>query len=95
MRTLTSTLLEAQQQANAVPYIKLEAVNKVFGVDKYKWTRLYEGSEDDHFHALTMPDDGSMVRVRITPPSDARKLYRQRVADPGPSSVLLSTQNTL
>ena len=27
-----------------------------------------------------------LIRVRITPPSDSRKLYRQRVASPGPES---------
>ncbi|MBA7483287.1 hypothetical protein ES707_18798 [subsurface metagenome] len=50
------------------------------------WTRLYTGSEADYFHALTIPDDGSLIRVRTTPSSDARRLYRQRVADPGPES---------
>jgi hypothetical protein len=33
-----------------------------------------------------MPGDGSLIRARITPPGDSRKLYRQRVANPGPSS---------
>jgi hypothetical protein len=86
MRTLTSTLLTAQQRSNAVPYVKLEAVNRIAGVDRYSWMRLYEGSEDDYFHALTMPNDGSMIRVRTTPPSDSGKLYRQRVSNPGPES---------
>ncbi len=86
MRTLTSTLLAAQQQANAVPYIKVEVVNKTAGVDRYNWTRLYEGSEVDYHHAMTMPGDGSMVRARTTPPNDSRKLYRQRVVAPGPGS---------
>ncbi|MCK4863639.1 MAG: hypothetical protein KAS25_05040, partial [Dehalococcoidales bacterium] len=48
------------------------------------WDRLYDGSEDDYFHALTMPGDGSLVRARITLPADSRKLYRQRVGSPGP-----------
>ena len=86
MRDLTSTLMTAQQQAVAVPYIKLEAVNKIAGVDRYSWIRLYDGSEVDWFHTLTMPGDGSMVRARTTPSSDSRKLYRQRVSSPGPES---------
>lgn len=53
---------------------------------RLQWSRLYSGSEADYFHALTIPSDGSLIRVRITPPSDSRKLYRQRVADPGPES---------
>ncbi|MFC1902468.1 hypothetical protein ACFLX4_00150 [Chloroflexota bacterium] len=47
---------------------------------------MHTGSEDDYFHALTIPGDGSLIRVRVTPPADSRKLYRQRVADPGPAS---------
>jgi len=86
MRSLTSTLLAAQKQAATTPYVKVEAKNKVAGVVRYDWSRLYTGSEDDCFHALTMPGDGSIIRVRITPPSDSGKLYRQRVPAPGPSS---------
>ncbi len=86
MRTLSATLLAAQKQAATIPYVKVEARNKIAGVVRYDWTRLYTGSEADYFHALTMPGDGSLIRARITPPSDSRKLYRQRVPDPGPSS---------
>ena len=86
MRELTSTLLSAQQQAAAVPFVRVEAVNRIAGVIRLDWTRLYTGSEPDYFHALTMPADGSLVRVRITPPADSRKLYRQRVASPGPGT---------
>jgi hypothetical protein len=86
MRTLTSTLLTAQKQAASIPYMKIEAVSKIAGVDKYSWSRLYDGSEDDYFHTLTIAGDGSMVRARITPVSDSRKLYRQRVSNPGPGS---------
>jgi hypothetical protein len=86
MRSLTATLLAAQKEASHIPYIKLEAKNRIAGVVRLDWTRLYTGSEDDYFHALTMPGDGSLIRARITPPSDGRKLYRQRVANPGPPS---------
>ena len=86
MRSLSSTLLAAQKQATRIPYVRVEAKNKIAGVVRLDWARLYSGSEADYFHALTIPDDGSVIRVRITPPADSRKLYRQRVADPGPSS---------
>jgi len=86
MRSLTSTLLAAQKQAATTPYVKVEAKNKIAGVVRYDWTRLYSGSEDDYFHAFTMPGDGSLIRARITPPDDSRKLYHQRVASPGPGS---------
>jgi hypothetical protein len=86
MRQLSSTLLAAQKEASPIPYVKVEASNKHCGVVNLRWERLYSGSEDDYYHAVTMPADGSLVRVRVTPPSDSRKLYRQRVADPSPQS---------
>lgn len=86
MRSLSATLLTAQKEASHIPYVKVEAKNKIAGIVRLDWARLYTGSEDDYFHSLTMPDDGSLIRVRVTPPSDSRKLYRQRVADPTPQS---------
>jgi hypothetical protein len=86
MRELTSTLLAAQQQASRIPCVKVEASNKHASVVNLRWERLYTGPEADYHHALTMPGDGSLIRVRLTPPSDARKLYRQRVVSPGPQS---------
>jgi hypothetical protein len=86
MRNLSSTLLAAQQSASRIPYIKVEALNTIGGVVRYDWERLYTGSEDDYFHAVTLPSDGSLIRVRVTLPADSRKLYRQRVTNPGPGS---------
>ncbi len=86
MRNLTETLLAAQKQATATPCVRVEVNNKIAGVVRYDWSRLYTGSEDDYYHALTMPGDGSLIRARITLPADSRKLYRQRVADPAPGS---------
>jgi hypothetical protein len=86
MRQLSSTLLAVQKQATSVPYAKVEASNKHSGVVNLQWARLYTGSEDDYFHAVTIPGDGSLIRVRITPTADSRKLYRQRVANPSPQS---------
>lgn len=86
MRSLTTTLLAAQKQATAIPYVKVTATNKIAGVVRYDWSQLYSGSEEEGYHALTMPGDGSLIRVRITPPADSRKLYRQRVSDPDTES---------
>ena len=82
MRNLSSTLLAAQKAASHIPYVKVEACNTICGVVRYDWERLNTGSEDDYFHAVTLPSDGSLIRVRITLPADSRKLYRQRVANP-------------
>jgi hypothetical protein len=86
MRELTTTLLAAQKSATATPYVKLAVTNRIAGAVRYDWERLYTGGEDEYFHDLTIPGDGSLIRVRITPPSDSQKLYRQRVASPGPGS---------
>jgi len=86
MRELTGTLAAAQKAASRVPYVNLKAAARISGVVRLDWDRLYTGGEDDYFHALTMPGDGSLVRTRITLPGDSRKLYRQRVSDPGPES---------
>ena len=86
MRNLSSTLLAAQKQATHTPYVKLEAKNKIAGVVRLDWERLYSGSEPDYSHAVTMPGDGSLIRVRVTLPADSCKLYRQRVANPSPES---------
>ena len=48
MRSLTSILLAAQKDAAAIPYVKVEAKNKIAGVVRYDWSRLYEGMEDDY-----------------------------------------------
>ena len=74
MRNLTSTLLAAQQEASHTPYVKVEARNTIAGIVRLDWERLYTGGEYDYFHALTMPGDGSLIRVRSTPPVDGRKL---------------------
>ncbi|MBN1643555.1 MAG: hypothetical protein JW856_01860 [Dehalococcoidales bacterium] len=56
------------------------------GVRRLKWARLYEGTEYDCHHGLCIAGDGSLIRVRLTMPSDDGKLYRQRVAEPGSQS---------
>ncbi len=94
MRTLTSTLLAAQQKASHTPYLKVEVKNKIAGVVRLDWVRLYTGTEDDYFHAMAMPGDSSLIRARITLPADGRKLYRQRVANPGPASDFSSWSYT-
>ena len=86
MRELSDTLIEAQRAASHAPYVMVEAKNRIAGVVRLDWGRLYFGEEDDYFHGVTIPGNGSLVRARIGPPSDARKLYRQTVPDPGPLS---------
>jgi hypothetical protein len=87
MRELSETLLKTQKQSSHIPYVKLEAVNKANGATRLDWQRLYSGVEEEYYHALTLAADGSLIRIRITPTSDSRKLYVQRTANPGEDSV--------
>ena len=37
MRSLSSTLLAAQKEASHIPYVKVEAKNKIAGVVRLDW----------------------------------------------------------
>jgi len=86
VRTLSATLLSAQRASSRLPYLNVVASNRLAGVIRLKWQRLYQGDEPDNYHALCMPADGSLIRVRVSPGDDASKLYRQRVVNPTPDS---------
>ena len=84
MRSLSATLLAAQKSPARFPYVRVEVKERVGGVVRLNWTRLYSGSEPDFYHAATMPGDGSLLRARVD--SSDYQLYYQRVANPGPGS---------
>ena len=86
MRTLSSSLLAAQQSSSLTPRIEVTISNKTSGVVRLDWERLYTGTEEDSPHAVTIPGDGSLIRIRATNSGTSRKLYRQRVTSPGSSS---------
>lgn len=83
MRTLSSTLIAAQKSPASYPHAKVEVKDRVGGITRLHWTRLYTGAEPDNFHAAAMPGDGSLIRLRI---DAANNLYRQRVTTPGTGS---------
>ncbi|MBI2910023.1 MAG: hypothetical protein HYX92_20470 [Chloroflexi bacterium] len=84
MRSLSSSLLEAQKSASSTPYLKVEVLERVAGVTRFPWSRLYSGSEEDFHHAAAMPGDGSLMRARVD--ASSYQLYVQRVASPGVGS---------
>ena len=86
MKTLSSTLLATQLANSRIPCVKVEVKNKMAGVMRLVWERLYQGTETEYYHGMILAGDGSLIRVRITPPADGCKLYRQRVANPGSQS---------
>ena len=76
MRNLSSTLLATQKKATRRPYVKVQAVDRIGGITRFNWSSLYEGAEDDHFHAAAVAGDGSLIRLRVDPADN--KLYRQK-----------------
>jgi len=86
MRNLSDSLLQAQKSPSRIPHVKVEVTNKIGGVVRLDWTKIYSGTEADYMYSAAMPGDGSLIRVRLTPPEDGNKLYRQRIDRPDPSS---------
>jgi hypothetical protein len=86
MRTLTATLLAAQKAETRKPYIKVEARNDPLGVVNLVWERLYTGTETDGPHGATITADGSLVRIRVSSAAQSKRVYWQRVTNPGPLS---------
>ena len=82
MRTLPAALEAAQKEPSSVPYLEVTLSDRIGGIRRLAFERLYAGSEPDAYHAATMPGDGSLVRSRVA----SGNLYYQRVASPGPSS---------
>lgn len=86
MRSLTPELLAAQRSASAVPYLKAVFSDRIGGVRRLAWSRLYTGSEPDGYQAACMPADGSLVRARVS----GGRVYYQRVTSPGAGSTFSS-----
>ena len=85
MRALTDALLSAQRLASSRPWVRVEALDRMAGIARLRFRRLYSGSESEGPHALTIPADGSLVRARIDL-SDNNRLYLQRAVSPSPTS---------
>jgi len=83
MRTLSSTLLAAQKEADRLPYVEAKVYDYEAGIKRLSWTRLYEGSEPDDHHGIAFDGQGSMHRIRA---AAGNILYRQKITDPGLSS---------
>src|SRR3990172_6120940 len=86
MRALPAALLAAQKSGSAVPYLKVVVSDRIGGVRRLAFSRLYTGSEPDGYHAAAMPADGSLLRARVS----GGRVYYQRVAGPGSGSNFAS-----
>jgi hypothetical protein len=81
MRNLSPSLLAAQLSPS-----REGVVSVVFRNKNLDWQTIYSGADEESYHAAAFAGDGSMVRARLGTVVDSRKLYCQRVADPGESS---------
>jgi hypothetical protein len=63
--------------------LKAVVSDRIGGIRRLAWSRLYAGSEPDGYHAASMPSDGSLLRARVT----GGRVYYQRVASPGTGST--------
>ena len=82
MRTLSLTLRAAQQSSSRVPYVEVIARNRIFGVSRLKWERVYADETGVNCHAAAFAGDGSLIRVRISLADDDLILYYQRIINP-------------
>lgn len=89
MRDLSSSLLEYQKKPARKPLVKLEvqaydhpAQSQDVQWGLFGWQRFYQGSEPADCHDVTIPGDGSLIRVR----KYGSSLYLSRVTSPGPGS---------
>src|SRR3990172_9710540 len=82
MRILSAPLLAAQKSKSAVPYLKAVVSDRIGGIRRLAFSRLYTGSESDGYHAAALPGDGSLLRARAS----GGRGYYQRVTSPGAGS---------
>ncbi|MCL5074212.1 MAG: hypothetical protein M1136_00960 [Chloroflexi bacterium] len=80
MRTLTSTLQDAQQKGSRKPYIQSIIADQPIEVPRWPWSSLYTGTEEDRFFDAVL-DRGAtgIVRARMT---SLGAVYWQRITDP-------------
>ena len=95
MRSISDALLEEQKKPTRKPLVKLEVqayghpqATPSGGIqwEAFGWQRFYSGSEVKDSHGLTMPGDGSLIRIR----KDNANLYLSRITSPGPGSTYSS-----
>jgi len=75
MKTLTPTLLAAQNKPHRLPYVEAEIRDFEQGIKRLTWQRLYQGSEPDNHHGIAFDGDGDMHRIRA---GSGNALYYQK-----------------
>ncbi len=91
MHSLSETLLAAQRDRAAVPYVHATLAERWGGVTQLKWERLISGQEPDGPHDAVITSGGSLIRVRAQ--ADPNGLFVQRTATPGSGTQFGTWQN--
>ncbi|MBN1368847.1 MAG: hypothetical protein JW954_01255, partial [Dehalococcoidaceae bacterium] len=81
MHEVTHSLAAAPKQPGFRPVVVLKAGRRCPA-----WEEIYAGNEPVYYHAMTLTTNTTLVRVRITPPEDGRKLYVQSIPQAGGGS---------
>jgi hypothetical protein len=88
VKTLTATLEAAQKAMSSRPYVTAVLSDEEGLVSRFRFSRVYTGSEHAGPAACCVAGDGSLIRARIDTSSDT--LYTQRVTTPGTGSTFSS-----
>lgn len=91
MHSLSETLLAAQRERAAIPYIHATLAERWGGVTQLRWERLVSGQEPDGPHDAVITSRGSLIRIRAQ--ADPNGLFVQRTASPQPDTQFGMWQN--
>jgi len=91
MHSLSETLLAAQRDRAAIPYVHATLAERWGGVTQLRWERLASGQEPDGPHDAVITSGGSLIRVRAQ--ADPNGLFIQRTASPGPDAQFGAWRN--
>ena len=91
MHSLSETLLAAQRDRAAIPYVHATLAERWGSVTQLRWERLVSGQEPDVPHDAVITSGGSLIRVRAQ--ADPNGLFVQRTASPGPDAQFGAWRN--
>ena len=91
MHSLSESLLAAQRDRAAVPYVHATLAERWGGVTQLRWERLTSGQEPDGPHDAVTTSGGSLIRIRAQ--AEPNSLFVQRTASPGPDTQFGMWQN--
>ncbi len=91
MHSLSETLLAAQRDRAAIPYVHATLAERWGGVTQLRWERLVSEEESDGPHDAVVTSGGSLIRVRAQ--ANPNGLFVQRTVTPGPDTQFGAWRN--